>query len=193
MQGRKFIMQAPVEVAFRHYQPSDEVRAEVAAEALRLERINPRIRRCQVVVTGPRKRRNGDLFEVEVRVRMPGRKDVIVGRRHGDAPEHAHALVAIRSAFDAAKRQVEDAERAARGDAGAHAAERRGRMAKLIAGGDYGFIETTDGREIFVHRNAVSNGAFDRLAVGDEVRFVEEEGEQGPQASAARLVARRRL
>jgi cold shock CspA family protein len=48
---------------------------------------------------------------------------------------------------------------------------------------DYGFIVTPDGREVYFHRNSVVGGDFDRLEAGADVRFVEELGEQGPQAS----------
>jgi len=131
------------------------VRAEVAAQARRLEKFSPRITSCRVVVTGPNgRRRTGDLFQVELRIAMPNHKDIIVDRQHGDAPEHEHALVAIRKFFDVAKRQIEDAERDLRGEVKAHVPESHGRVAKLIAGEDYGFIETPDGREIYFHRNS---------------------------------------
>jgi len=48
-------------------------------------------------------------------------------------------------------------------------------------------IETRDGREIYFHRNSVLNAAFDDLKIGAEVRFAEEEGEQGPQASTVTI------
>ena len=48
-----------------------------------------------------------------------------------------------------------------------------------------GFILSTDGNEIYFHRNSVTNGGFDKLAIGDEVRFVAQHSEsaEGPQAS----------
>ena len=60
-------------------------------------------------------------------------------------------------------------------------------MTKFLAGEDSGFIETLDGREIYFHRDAVLDGAFNRMVLGSEVRFVEEEGENGPQARIVRL------
>ena len=63
-------------------------------------------------------------------------------------------------------------------------------MTKFLAGEDCGFIETADGREIYFHRNAVLDGAFDRLSVGSEVRFIEEQGDKGAQASTVRLVGK---
>jgi cold shock CspA family protein len=74
-----------------------------------------------------------------------------------------------------------------RGDVKRDIAPERGRVAKLIAEENYGFIESPDGREIYFHRNSVLDGAFDRLKVGAEVRFVEEDGDKGPQASTVHL------
>ncbi len=119
-------MQSSVEVAYRHFQPSDAMRSEIAAQLRRLEKVGRDITSCRVVVTGPEHgRRNGDPFEVELRIALPQHKDVIVGRRRGDTPEHEHALVAIRQAFDAARRQIEEAEREMRGDVKAHAGSDR--------------------------------------------------------------------
>ncbi len=128
-------MQTPVEIAYRHYQPSDRVRAEIDEQTRRLEKFGPDITSCHVVVNGPgHGRHSGDLFQVQVRIALPSHKDVIVDRRHGDSPEQEHALVAIRQAFDAARRQLEDAEREMRGDVKAHAPGSRVRAARIIAG-----------------------------------------------------------
>ena len=55
----------------------------------------------------------------------------------------------------------------------------------------YGFIEAEDGHDVYFQKSSVLDNAFDRLTVGNEVSFVEEEGEKGPQASTVRLVRRR--
>lgn len=185
-------MQVPVEIAFQHCEPSKEIRSEIARQVKRLEKFSHRITSCHVVIAGPQTRhREGDLFKIDVRIAMPERKDVIVGRTHGDAPEHEHALVAIRDAFDAAVRQIESDARDMSGQVKEHVAESHGRVKKFLAGEDCGFIETAEGREIYFHRNAVLGGAFDRLIVGSEVRFVEEKGVKGAQASTVRLVGKR--
>ncbi len=188
-------MQTPVEVAFRHYEPSDQVRAEIVAQARRLEKFSARITSCHIVVTGPQnRRRNGDVFDVELRIAMPNHKDIIVDNCRDNAPEREHALVAIRQAFNAARRQIEDAERDMRGEVKIHAPETpqaRGRVKKLMPVGEYGFIEADDGREIYFHRKAVANKAFGRLNVGDEVRFVEDEGLRGQQAKSVEMLNHR--
>jgi ribosome-associated translation inhibitor RaiA len=104
-------MQTPVEIAYRHYQPSEEVRAEIAAQARRLEALSPRITSCRVVVSGPQNRnRSGDVLEVELRIAMPNHRDIIVDRCRDHASEDEQALIAIRQAFVMAKRQIENAE-----------------------------------------------------------------------------------
>jgi cold shock CspA family protein len=56
-------------------------------------------------------------------------------------------------------------------------------VTRLFPWEGYGFLTSADGREIYFDRRSVLNDAFDRLAEGIQVRYVEESGEQGPQAS----------
>ena len=135
---------------------------------------------CHVVVTGPQTGHRRGGFEVELRIAMPEHKEVVVNKSHADAPERGHALVAIREAFDAAVRQIENVM--------CDAEASHGRVKNLLAREDCGFIETEDGRQIYFHRNAILDAAFDRLKVGSEVAFAEEEGVKGPQASTVRVV-----
>jgi cold shock CspA family protein/ribosome-associated translation inhibitor RaiA len=182
-------MQVPSEVVFQNCEPSTELSSEVAQQLKRLEKFSPRITSCRVVIHGPKTRhRHGDVFKVDLWIAMPQHKDIVVTKSRDDVPENTHPLVAIRNAFAAAQRQIEDAAREMRGQVKVHRPPDEGRVARFLAGEDCGFIETADGREIYFHRNAVLNDAFDRLAQGSKVRFVEEEGEKGPQASTVRLV-----
>jgi cold shock CspA family protein len=184
-------MQTEVEIAFRNCEPSQQIRSEIAAQVERLEKFSPRITSCRVVVSKPQaRRRNGDPYQVKLFIAMPEGKDVVVDRTNGDAPQREHALVAIREAFAAAARQIGQATHEMRGQVKEHKAESHGRVAKLLAGEDYGFIETADGREVYFHRNAVLDGAFGRLRVGSEVRFFDEEGDKGAQASTVRLIGK---
>ncbi len=66
-------------------------------------------------------------------------------------------------------------------------------VARLDPSGEFGFLETADGREIYFHRNSVLNGGFARLAVGSRVTFAEELGEKGAQASTVRLLGKHAL
>ncbi len=180
-------MQTPPEIAFQHFKPSDALRAEVARQVARLEKFSGRITSCRLTVSKGARRQQGDLFDVALRVAMPGHKDVVVDRSHGDVPEHEHAAVAIRDAFDAAIRQIEDAMRDLRGEVKAHETQAQGKVMRFLAGEDCGFIETRDGREIYFHRNLVVDGDFDRLEIGAEVLFDEEAGANGAQARTVRV------
>jgi cold shock CspA family protein len=51
----------------------------------------------------------------------------------------------------------------------------------------YGFLTTSDGREVYFHQNSVLGNKFKDLKIGTEVRFVEEPGDKGPQASTVRV------
>lgn len=47
----------------------------------------------------------------------------------------------------------------------------------------YGFIETEDGRDVFVHFSAIQSEGYKSLAEGQQVEFEIVEGAKGPQAS----------
>ena len=124
------------------------------------------------------------MFRVRVDLGVPGR-EIVVGRDPQAHHAHEDAHVAVRDAFDAVRRLLEDYVRERRGDVKLHAVPDHGRIARLLAEQDCGFIVTADGTEIYFHRNSVANGGFDKLTVGDEVRFVAQHSEsaEGPQAS----------
>ncbi len=149
---------------------------------------------CRVVIEAPNRRRHGDLYHIRVDLKVPG-NEIVVKR---DPPEHhAHEdiYVAVRDSFDAVRRQLEDHVRRQRGDVKAHDVPAHGLIGSLIAEQDYGFINASDGTEVYFHRNAVANGGFEKLQVGDEVRFSlhSGEGEKGPQASAVVPIGKHHL
>ena len=109
-------MQVPLDITFQNSEPSEAIRSEVEKQAKRLEKFHGRITSCHVTVIAPTmKRRHGDLFKIDICVGMPNHKDILVSKAHGDAPEHEHVMVAIKDAFAAAQRQIEDAAREMRG------------------------------------------------------------------------------
>ncbi|HKI85179.1 MAG TPA: cold shock domain-containing protein, partial [Thermoanaerobaculia bacterium] len=120
--------------------------------------------------------------EVRVDLRVPG-GDLLVERQNAD-----ELPTAIHQAFDAAKRRLEDYARRQRGDVKRHQPTPEGRIVKLMPDDNYGFLETTDGRELYFHRNSVLAPGFDRLAIGTGVRFAEEVGDEGPQASTVAII-----
>jgi ribosomal subunit interface protein len=101
--------------------PSPAVEARIRKKAEKLERFHDRIIGCTVVVEAPhRHHHKGKLFSVKVEISVPG-EDVVVD--HAKPADHAHedVYVAIRDAFNAAVRRLEDQSRKMRGDVKAHA------------------------------------------------------------------------
>jgi cold shock CspA family protein len=93
----------------------------------------------------------------------------------------------------AARRQLQDRQRVNRGDVKPHPAPPHGVIASLDRERGCGRLRTADGREIYFHRNSLVNADFERLEPNMEVRFSEEAGEKGPQASSVQLVGKHHL
>jgi ribosomal subunit interface protein len=58
-----------------------------------------------------------------------------------------------------------------------------GTIARVFLHRGYGFIRTSDGEEVYFHRNALHELDFETLPTGLPVEFEVEEGRRGPQAS----------
>jgi cold shock CspA family protein/ribosome-associated translation inhibitor RaiA len=190
MQSQR-IMQIPVEITFRDIEHSDAVEARIRELVGKLERIYDRITRCEVMVGQPHHRhRKGNAYSITVRLTIPGGEVV---SSHDPGPDGAHedVYVALRDAFAAVKRQLEDAVRVRlRHDVKAHNGGDRnhGIVSFLDVQKDWGWIEPDDGRRVYFHRNSVLDGKADGLEVGHEVRFAEEQGNEGPQASTVEVI-----
>jgi CspA family cold shock protein len=52
----------------------------------------------------------------------------------------------------------------------------------------YGFIEREGGPDVFVHFSAIEGDGFRNLNEGQKVEFTIEQGPNGPQAAAVRIV-----
>ena len=60
----------------------------------------------------------------------------------------------------------------------------RVRITALFPDKGYGFLTSPEGYDVYFHENSVVNKDFKKLEIGMEVRFAEEMGEKGPQASS---------
>jgi len=166
--------------------PSASVEARVREQVAELEQSYDRIISCRVVIETPhRHQHKGRLYGVRVDLSVPGR-ELMIGSKPSQHHAHEDVYVAVRDAFDAARRQLEDHARRERGQTKRHEPPAEGRVARLFSEPGYGFIETLDGREIYFHRNSIVDGTFEGLVVGTAVRFAEEPGEKGPQATTVR-------
>jgi cold shock CspA family protein/ribosome-associated translation inhibitor RaiA len=179
----------PLQVTFRHMEPSPALAARIRHLADRLDRFSPHIMRCHVTVEAPHRHHSqGNLFEIRIDLTVPGREIAI---RRAPSADHAHedAFVAARDAFRAARRKLQDYERKRYQQVKSHTGQPHGIVSELHPAEDYGRIDAADGRSIYFHRHSVLGEGFDRLSTGTEVRFVEEQGDRGPQASTVFIVS----
>jgi cold shock CspA family protein len=68
-----------------------------------------------------------------------------------------------------------------------------GTVVRLDPTGEFGFLESNDGQEVYFHRNSVLGDGFSRLRVGSRVTFAEEIGEKGAQATTIKLLGKHKL
>jgi ribosomal subunit interface protein len=102
-------MQIPLEIAFKNMEKSEAVEARIKEKAeKKFERYAGRITSCRVVVEAPPKHQvHGSCFDVRIDIHVPG-EELVVTREGNKDPAHTDVYVAIRDAFDAAVRQLDD-------------------------------------------------------------------------------------
>jgi cold shock CspA family protein/ribosome-associated translation inhibitor RaiA len=204
-------MQLTPLVTFRGVERTAAIEAEILTRLHKLETYYQGIMGCRVLVELVQRHHEvGNRYHVRIDLTVPG-EEIVVAHEAGlhataqdvDAerltkvaesdPERKHARVAIREAFDIARRRLQDYARRQRGAVKASAKQSRGRVSQLFPVDEYGYIEAEDGHEVYFQKSSVLKDAFDRLVVGTAVSFVEERGEKGPQASTVKLLHPRRI
>jgi len=112
-------MQIPLQITYRDMDPSDAVSANIREKAQKIEHFAD-ITSCRVTVEAPHKHHHkGRLFVVKIDITVPG-EEIVVTRSPDQHHAHEDIYVAIRDAFNAAKRQLEDYIRRRRGQVKHH-------------------------------------------------------------------------
>jgi ribosomal subunit interface protein len=186
-------MQLPPQITFRNMTRSPAIEANVLEHLGKLEKFSDRIMSCSVAIEALHKHhRQGNHYHVRIDLRVPG-GELVTSRQADEHHAYTDAYVAIRDAFGSLRRQLEDYSRRKQRQVKTHETPLHGRVVELNPAEDYGRIETQDGRLVYFHRNSVVKASFDDLSVGAEVRFSEELGERGPQASTVHLVGKHHI
>lgn len=114
-------MQTPLQITFRDMEPSPAVESKIRDKAAKLEQFYDHITSCRVTVQAPHAHsQQGKLFEVRIELEVPGRALVVSHEHHHRDQAHEDAYVAVRDAFDAMQRQLEDYARKRRGEVKRH-------------------------------------------------------------------------
>ncbi len=181
-------MQLPLEISFRNMDASDAVEARVRELAEKLERYHDQIMACKILIEASHKHKHkGGVYHVRLDITVPG-NEFVINRESHQNKSHTDVYVAVRDAFNAAYRKLESHGEKRRGKVKAHEETPKGKISYLASYEGYGRIETPDGRDIYFHKNSLLNADFDKLEVGVDVLFAEEDGDEGPQASSLKVV-----
>ena len=101
-------MLTPVRITYRGMTQTDALEAAVHDRIAWLEQHGARLNGCQVAIESPhRHHQKGQHFHVRVDLTLPG-GEVVAGRSPPDHVEHEDCYLAIREAFRAARRQLDD-------------------------------------------------------------------------------------
>lgn len=176
-------MQVPLEISTKLIDLSPDLEADLRRRAAKLERHFDRITSCRIAVERESfHHQDGGPYKVRVDITVPG-SELVAKKQSEDLN------LAIRDAFQAAERQVEEFSRRRRGEVKTPVLPPEGNVVRIFPEDGFGFIAAEDGREVYFHRNSVLDD-FETLEVGSRVRFAEEQGIEGPQASTVSLVGR---
>jgi len=103
---------SPVQISFRHLAPSAAMEQRIQQLAARLARFSPNITQCRVVVDAPpQHHEQGGRYNVRIEIALAAGGEISVERTHPGDPAHEDPYVALRDAFRAARRQLQDYER----------------------------------------------------------------------------------
>jgi cold shock CspA family protein/ribosome-associated translation inhibitor RaiA len=173
-------METAPQITYRGLDASPAIDAIIREKLERLERFHERITSCRVTVEKTTaKGRKGHIFHVAVEMEVPGGV-VIVNRKPGDQKAHVELNVAVRDAFDAARRQLEDHVRKLDGvHVKSHPEKRYGTVVRLFPDEGYGFIRMAGGAEVYFQRDSVVREDWEKLDLQSEVEFSLMDGEKG--------------
>lgn len=113
-------MAIPLQIIFRNMDASDAVRARIEEHADKLALFHDRVMSCRVVVDAPhRRRRQGKIYHVSIDAKVPG-TEIAVNRAPDGHHAHEDVYMAVRDAFNALARRLQDVARIRRGDTKTH-------------------------------------------------------------------------
>ena len=170
-----------IQIEGRNVEILPEWRQKIEGELAKMQKHTyEQILHARVIIIGTGHHRLGN-FEMNVVATVPGR--TITVNRQGE-----FVLPLIVDAFKALDRRLKDYSEVRQQKVKVHEEFARvGTVAKVFRDEDYGFIETSEGLEVYFHANAVQKGDLERLEPGVEVEFAQEMGEKGPQATWVRV------
>jgi ribosome-associated translation inhibitor RaiA len=102
-------MQSPLEITFHGVERSEAVEQRVHQKFKRIEARFERITYARVVIEAPQRRTPlPKFFHVHIDIGIPGKKPIVVKHEPDGENAHTDVMLALRDAFSAAQRQVDE-------------------------------------------------------------------------------------
>jgi len=198
-------MLLPVQVTFRNVENSAGLEELVQKEVAKLEHFYDRISSCRVAVERPQRAKSSKLYHVRIDLGLPNGELVVkhAPTLHGSLQDikieksrkeaesvllHKTPQRAIHEAFGEMRRRLQDYARRQEGSVKSLQKMAEATVKEIFPDQGYGVLETADGREVYFHQASVLDGHFDQIRPSTRVRFAEEMGDKGPQASTVNVV-----
>ncbi len=186
-------MQVPPEITYEGVERTSALDDLINKNIAKLEKTCDYIISAHIAIESySRRHRTGNYFRVRIDLRIPPKHEMVV-KRTSEASRQFEPLPAIiRRTFDSAERQLESLVERQRHEVKVHPQnEVMAIVDKLFPDEGYGFLRSLDGQQIYFHKNSCLHGEWERLKPGTGVRYTEQEGEKGPQASSVEIVDKR--
>lgn len=170
-------MKQALQIQFRGLEASAAVENRARELAERLGALAPDLMACRVGIELAQKHQHqGRPYSVRIDLTLPGHELVV------NKVQDEDVYVALRDAFDAMKRQLDEVVRKRRGEEKQHVAQLRGEVVRLDDAAGTGFIRTADGDEYYFSRDNLAGTPYENVQAGSLVEFIPEVGGQGRQA-----------
>ncbi|MDB5599015.1 MAG: DNA-binding protein [Xanthobacteraceae bacterium] len=189
-------MQVPLEIAFQNVDAQEWAENDIRERVADLERIYDRIISCRVRVQQRATNRSNSIPPVvHIDIGLPGQNDIVVSQepeRLLQKFQHPDLHNAIHEAFRVAEQRLISIkeQQTDRSREWSHEdIKLAGQVAEIVPKRDFGFLLTNTGGLLYFHREALLVGDFDTLQPGDEVFYVEADGDTGPIATNVRTKA----
>ena len=168
----------PVQITIRDMPISPALEKKIRTRAEKLNRFYDRIMSCRIVVELPQKhKRQGKLYNIRIILSIP-KKDFVVTRKSDQ-----DIYVALRDAFKAIERQLEEYARKRNGRIKTHHDVMHGQVERIFYDAGYGFIQGADGNEYYFSMTNVHHPHFEQLLIGDAVEYFVEQENDGLKAN----------
>src|SRR3954469_4766400 len=133
------MMQSTLKITSRDFPMPDWLEQDIREKASKLERYYKDIIDCEVAIEAPvGHHHKGGPYKVRIALQVKGDELVVSNQ------SHAELQPAVREAFDAARRQLEDHSRVMQRQTKTHQSVPVARVARLFPEGGYGFISTPE-------------------------------------------------